>query len=439
MKKEYFKSLIISGQEKSRKDLKKRDLVLPDINKTFCIYGPRRSGKTSYLLYEMAQKAKTVGSDRVVYINFEDEILLPLEASDLKYITGAYYELYPQNKDKTVYLFLDEIQEIKGWERFIRRITDTENIRVYITGSSASLLSSEIATSLRGRTLSYEMLPLSFNEYLNFTGIDHKNIYNSKNQSYIINALNKYLHSSGYPETIKEDDQVRKKLLTEYMNLTIYRDVIERFNINNQLLAKYLLRHCFRNPASLMSVNKVYNDFKSVGLSLSKNSLYEYLAYLEDAMCVFFVPVYRQSVREQQLNPRKLYISDQGFYHIQTLKADEGRLFENAVYLELRQHFDHLFYYKEKYEVDFVAEKRDKIFLYNVCYDISDKKTFIRETRSLEEAMCNLGVKTATLITSSDEDELKTVSGKINIVPLWKWLLSDHHSETGNLLKLEIY
>lgn len=425
MQKDIFKALITDSQEKNLSYVIDRDLQIPlDTGKIISLVGVRRSGKT-HVLYSIINKIrKTAGPKNIVYINFEDDRLFPLELKDLTNLLDAYYELYPDKKNEKVYFFFDEIQNVQNWEKFIRRLYDTENCTVFITGSSAKLLSKEIATALRGRTLSYEVFPLSFSEFLRFKEIK-PDIHSSRSKAKIKNAFSEHMLKGGFPEILNYDQAVFMKALQEYIDLIMYRDVIERYGISNTFLLKRLIKFCFSNISTLVSFNKLYNDFKSEGLSISRNTVYEYISYLEDAYALFTVPIYAKSVREQWRNPRKIYTVDVGFKTAMDypFSIDTGRVFENIVFLELRRKAEKIYYFKGKHEVDFYYTSGGKEHLLNVSYEMESPATKEREIKGLIEAMKSLSLKEGSIVTAEHKDMIKTEAGKINVIPLWEWLL----------------
>jgi predicted AAA+ superfamily ATPase len=427
MQKDIFKRLIADSQENDLSYVMDRDMKIPlDAGKIISLIGVRRSGKT-HVLYSIINKIrKTADPKNIVYINFEDDRLFPLVLKDLNTLLDAYYEMYPDKKNEKVYFLFDEIQNVQNWEKFIRRLYDTENCAIFITGSSAKLLSKEIATALRGRTLSYEVFPLSFSEFLRFKGIK-PDIHSSKSQARIKNVLADCLIRGGFPEIINYDQAVFMKTLQEYIDLIMYRDVVERYSISNTFLLKRLIKFCYTNISTLVSFNKLYNDFKSEGLSISRNTVYEYISYLEDAYALFTVPIYAKSVREQWRNPRKIYSVDVGFKTAMDypLSMDIGRVFENIVFLELRRKTEKIYYFKGKQEVDFYYTLGGKEHLLNVSYEMESQETREREIRGLVEAMKRLSLKEGTVVTSEQKELIKTEAGEINVIPLWQWLLGE--------------
>lgn len=423
--KDLFKQLIIESIEKDYLEVKERALQVPlAINKIITIIGARRSGKTHYLYSIIEKLRKTMKRDLLVYINFDDDRLFPLEIRSLNDFIEAYYEMYPENKDKKVYFFLDEIQNITNWELFVRRIYDKENCSLYLTGSSSRLLSKEIATSLRGRTIVYELFPLSFSEYLHWKSVSVIE-YSLKSQSAVVNTFEHYINSSSLPELFNFPGDAINNVLHEYVNMVIYKDLIERYQLSNHYLIKYLVKFLLNNTGNLLSINKMYNDFKSMGLKVAKQSLYQYIDYLEDAFIFYTVPLFTSNLREKNRNPRKIYCVDNGLKELVSITKDTGRLYENLVFLQLRRKHREIFYYKQKQEVDFCYYSETKeIILINVCYSLSDHQTRQREIEGLIEAMNALNTKSSILINSNLDEEITIDDKTIKIIPLWKWLLN---------------
>jgi len=422
--KEIFKKLIVDSQEKDFNNLIDREYEIPtDTNKIVSLIGIRRSGKT-YILYKLIDELrKSIKRTNIIYINFEDDRLFPIALQDMDALIEAYYELYPDKREEKVYFFLDEVQNIEGWELFVRRIYDTLNIALFITGSSSKLLSSEIATSLRGRTIVYEIFPFSFKEYLGYKKIDI-NIYSSSSISYIQNAFNSYLVDGGFAETFGQSEDVQKRILKDYLDLIVYKDIIERYAIKNHTLLKHLIKYLFSNMSTLISFTKLYNEYKSLGYKLSKDTLYEYISYLQEAYTLFTAPIYRNSVKEEQRHPKKLYAIDNGFKKLfdTSLSNDFSKLYENLAFLHLRRKSSEVYYFKGNQEVDIYANIDGGILL-NVSYDISNNETFKREINALKEGMEYFNLTKSYLVTK-DRDETIIVDDKeIVIMPMWKWSL----------------
>lgn len=423
--KELFKRIITDFIEKEIKGIMPREYKIPlDSPKIISLIGVRRSGKST-ILFDLINKLRaSVARENIIYLNFEDDRLFPLKLEHLDLILEGFYELYPAKRDEKIYLFLDEVQVVEGWELYIRRIYDTLNVGIFVTGSSAKLLSSEIATSLRGRTISFEIFPFSFAEYLKARDIQI-NLSSSKSLSFIKNALASYLVDGGFAETIHEDGFISRKILSDYLELIVFKDIAERHNIANTALLKHLNKYCFTNISTLLSFTKLYNEFKSQGFKLSKDTIFNYMAYLEDAYALFTVPIYRNSIKEEQRNPKKIYAIDNGFKKIYdyAIGDDMGKLYENIVFLHLRRQTKEVYYFKQNQEVDFYAKLDSKAVLVNVSYEIKDEKTRKRELDGLLEAMDCFRQDTAYLITK-DEDSVVEMDGKkVYIVPLYKYLI----------------
>lgn len=422
--KEIFKRLITDFAEREIPELTKREIELPlESGKIISLIGVRRSGKTSILLETVRRLRGLVPKRRMVYLNFEDDRLFGLKATDLALIPEAYYELFPEASEQKTWWFFDEIQNVAGWERFIRRMHDTENAEIFITGSSSKLLGSEIATSLRGRTIRYEVFPFSFTEYLRHTKTKI-NLHSSRSLRQIRHHFQHYLIHGGFAETFGQSMDVERRILSDYLDLVIYRDLIERHNIGNRALLRYLIRHLFANPSTLISFHKLFNEFKSQGFKLSKDTLIEYFNHLNEAYAVFQIPIYRSSIHDQQRNPKKSYIIDNSYKQLFDAFAsgDQGKLYENLVFLHLRRQTPEIHYFKRKYEVDFYAQER----LINVCVSLQSPQTRERELRSLQEAMTELNIAEACLLTADHEETIALKQGVVRVLPVWKWLCLNH-------------
>ena len=422
MKKEIFKQIIADFIAKPLDKVLVRDINIPlDLPKIISVIGPRRSGKT-WLLYQIVHELrKEIPAERLVFVNFEDDRLFPMALEDMDSMIKGYYELYPHNKDETVWFFLDEIQEIPNWEKFVRRLFDTENCRIYLTGSSSSLLSREIASSLRGRTIPYEMLPLSFKEFLRFTG-KKADRHTSKGQAVLTHALKAYFKQGGFPELVFLPQSIHNRVVNEYIDLMLYRDLTERFSLKNPHLLKYLLKHIMVNLSKPLSINKLFNDMKSQGYKVSKNTLYDYIACLEEAFIIFRIDLWSHSVKQQTVNPSKVYGIDPAFKHAMSISEDTGRIFENLVFLEMRRRGQHPHFYQKGGEVDFYVEGHS---LVNACYDMTNPTTRKRELRGLFVAMEEFNLPTGTILTWDEQAEIQENGKTVYVRPLWDWLLDE--------------
>jgi predicted AAA+ superfamily ATPase len=294
---------------------------------------------------------------------------------------------------------LDEIQNVDDWPIVIRRFHDSKNVEIFLTGSSAKLLSKEIATSLRGRSLATEIWPLSFKEYLKVKQktID-RTIFDKKTKDNLIKTFHSYLTEGGFPEVNKYNADVRQQILQEYIDIVLFRDIVERHKIKNPSLIKYMILSMLNNVSNPFTINKFYNELKSRGFKTSKDILYEYADYIEDAYLGFLVPIHDKSIRKTQMNPKKIYAIDPGLVRATTLDydGDLGKLFENVIYLDLRRLGCKINYYltSKRYEVDFIikSSKGNKKF-FQVVWNTEDKETYSREKKALDSAIGELKIK----------------------------------------------
>jgi len=425
---EKWAEIIKDFHEKGIPELMQRELEIPTdipLKRAITIIGPRRAGKT-YSMFQLIKQVteKNVSLERVLYINFERTDLEGVKVNDLDEMIRTYYDIYPEHKKK-IYLFLDEIQNIDGWEKFIRTIIERENIQVFISGSSSKLLSKEIATSLRGRTLTYNIFPFSFKDFLAARGLKVDKYLSSSEKSKIMNALDEYLHTGGYPEVVIYGKE-KERILHDILETTIYRDIVDRYNVRNVNLLKLLIKSLINSAGRNFSIHRFYNFIKSEGIKASKMTLYNYIDALSDVFCIFTLRKYSGSYKEREQSLPKVYVIDNGILTSNGI-TDNGRLLENLVFLEFKRRGEEICYYTstDNKEVDFVLLSKNKVkALIQVAYSLDDYEVKEREVSSLLKASKELGCNNLIIITWSKEGEEK-VSGKtIKYIPLWKWLLS---------------
>lgn len=393
-------------REKGLPGLIKREARFPGVpGKVRVALGMRRVGKTYFLYQKIGELLdQKIPWERIFYLNLEDERLLPLDAKKLGALVDAFYALYPDNHQHTCYLFFDEIQNAEQWPILIRRLLDTKKVEIFLSGSSAKLLSKEIATTLRGRSLSREIWPYSFMEYAQATNTkipDH--VAGPATRDPFKKALAEFLSVGGFPETVLLDPIDRRNVLQDYVHSVVYRDIVERYQVSHITLLKRLIKTLLAAIGSPISVHKCYNDFKSQGLAVSKNTLHDYLGYINDAYLAFTVPLFTESVRKRESNPRKIYAIDTGLAaaHAFFPKENLGHLFENLVYLDLRRKECEVHYFmtQEGYEIDFVAQyPNGDRQIYQVCWDTTEETVMTREQRALKAGMRELGL-TGMLVT----------------------------------------
>lgn len=370
-------------------DFQERDLpapvprtnVFPQIKgKANVVIGMRRSGKTWFCFQKInALLQKNILRNQILYINFEDERLIDFEVNHFQEILDVYYGKFPDNKNKTCYFFFDELQRILQWEMFIRRLLDSENIQIYITGSSSKLLSTEIATSLRGRSLTTEIFPFSFQEFLKYHGLcdETPENFGSKTTAVLRNAVKKYFIDGGFPEVQNIDPDIKIEILQGYIDTVLLKDVIERHAVSNITAMKHLVKTLMRSAGCKFSINKFYNTLKSMSVKCTKNSLYTYLDHLTDAFVFYQIPIHTRSEKSRMINPAKMYTIDTGLLNAMTFQnsADSGPILENMVFMHLRRNKYQVEYVNTKngFETDFFARHpvNKDVKLIQVCWQMS--------------------------------------------------------------------
>jgi predicted AAA+ superfamily ATPase len=434
--KEILAEIILDFQKSSLPDLIERELLVDleiPLKRAIVIFGPRRSGKTYYLYFLIKKLLKNgIQKERILYINFENPKLIDISLGDLTAILEVFYEIFPQNKNKKIWLFFDEIQNVKNWEVFVRSILDKEKVCVFVSGSSSKLLSKEIATSLRGRTLNYLLLPFSFSEFLKAKNLIFQKYLSSQEKAELLNAFWDYFSWGGYPEVVLYPKE-KNKILQEVVEVTIYRDLIERHSIRNNKIIKIMFNYLVK--AKEFSVHKFYNFLKSLNIKVSKNTLYNYLEFFNDAFIFFPLRKFSYSIKDIEQSIPKIYSVDNGLIE-NILGNEKSKKFENLVFLSLLyKGFDpnkDIFYFvSNSGEVDFILKRGKKILLLlQSCFDITDYLTKEREVKSLLKAAKELNCKDLLIITSDYEGEEKIENKTIKFLPLWRWIL------TADLLKI---
>jgi predicted AAA+ superfamily ATPase len=395
------------------------------------VIGMRRSGKTWFCFQKINQLLQeNISRNQILYLNFEDERLLEFTVNHFQDILDVYYGKFPENKNKTCYFFLDELQRIDQWEMFIRRLLDSENIQIFITGSSSKLLSTEIATSLRGRSITTEIFPFSFQEFLKFHGLFPKKptTFSSSTAATLRHAVQQYLKNGGFPEVQNMDQNIKTEILQSYIDTVLLKDVIERHRVNNITAIKHLVKTLMHSSGRKFSINKFYNTLKSMSVKCTKNNLYTYLDHLTDAFVFYRINIHSRSEKSRMVNPVKIYTIDTGLLNAMTFRnsQDYSPTLENLVFMHLRRNNYQIEYVNTKngYETDFLARHpiTNDVKLIQVCWQMADKKTFDRECRGLQSAMEELSIHSGTIVTWDDEAQL---DNSIKLVPVWKWLLDD--------------
>lgn len=437
MDSERVKQYLRDFQERDLPGLVERDLQTPETDKIVSVYGPRRSGKTFYMYQKIVNLLDSgVDKDQVLYLDFEDTRLSGVGYKDFEDILKLHWELNPESSDKELYIFLDEVQVIEDWEKAVRTLYSRGYDNIFITGSSATLLSKEIATQLRGRTLSYMMLPLSFREYLEFKDFPVQNIpdLSSENEAEIKSHFENYVEWGGFPEVVEEENEmVKTQILQEYREMVVYKDVIERHSIQNPVVIKTLIEHLYSSFAAPFSPHNLYNTLKSQGIKVSKKTVYNYTEYLEEALGVFMLEKWSPSSEKRNLSKKKAYLPDTGFGNLYTTFSDKkGQLLENIVFLHLKrrqnQHPQEELYYwqnENQEEVDFMLkEKQETKALIQVSHSIDGSETREREISALLKASKQLEPEKLRIVTWDTERTIEEEETQIELVPAWKFLPS---------------
>ncbi|RMH80530.1 MAG: ATP-binding protein [Calditrichaeota bacterium] len=425
--KELLKTLIRDSHRRfPRKDVHSRELQIPlRSGKIISLIGPRRSGKTFYFYHLVNRLLEAVSVEQILYMNFEDE-RLDLSVQQLQWILEAFYELYPENLNREIFLFFDEIQGVEGWEKFVRRLYDTVTPHIFLTGSSAKMLGKEIATSLRGRHLVYHLLPLSFREFCRFQAMDVSDLYSTENKVRLKRELMRYLSIGGFPEILSVDETLIQRTLQSYFDVMLFRDIVDRYQVRNTVILKQFIKRLLNTISSEFSVHKFYNELKSLGIKVSKDMIYRFLEYVTDCFLVFILFPYDPSPVRQQSRNKKVYGVDTGLVNAVTFKfaGNWGKLLENVVFLEFVRREQEVYVFRNRFECDFIVEAQGEVQeAYQVCASLLDEQTRQREVTALRKTMHHFHLSTGYILTLDEEEEFEVAEGRIRVLPAWKWLL----------------
>ena len=412
MKRELIETLVLDQRELLER--KEKGLTRNvDFNKLIStkqiavISGIRRSGKSTLLLQLMEEYVE------FSYMNFDDERLLNFDVSDFQTLLSVFSKF---TKSKVV--FFDEIQNIEGWERFVRRIFD-EDYKIFITGSNAKLLSSELATHLTGRYIKIELFPFSFGEFLSYRNVNYNKL-SSSIRSEIMALFDYYLLKGGFPEMIKYDDD--EFLMRVYEDI-LYKDLIVRYKIKNIKQFKNLSQYLFANFTNGIS----YNSLKSALNIKSATTVQEYISFLEESYLIFELYKYDYSLKKQFISNKKVFVIDNGIRNKVALmfSADKGKFLENLVFIELKRRKKKFYFYKTKknLEIDFLYHENKEFHLLQISYGLDDLRTRDREIRAIVDAARELSYTKNLLLTYEEEATIIEKGVEITILPVWKWLL----------------
>lgn len=415
-----------------------RYVRLPDIsNKVHAVVGMRRVGKSTFLRQVQAERQRRSGAESAVYVSFDDDRLADLPLGQLDFLVEEYYRNFPGRRGREVVCWLfDEIQLVAGWERFVRRLMDTERVEVAVSGSSARLLSREVHTSLRGRGWETVIRPFSFREVLRHLGEEPHKLarrLTPAERSAIEKRFREYLAQGGFPEAQRMGPAMREALLQGYVDTLLLRDVVERYQVTQVAALRWLARQCLRNPAGLLSVHSLYRDLKAQGHAVAKDTLHALLGYLTDAFLIAAVPLATDSERRRNSNPRKIYPADPALIGAfdRSGRTNLGHALETVVWNELDRRKAEVGYVKtaEGLEVDFHARfPAGGETLIQVCADPGEKTVLDRELRALGAARRDFPRAEQLLLVLSRDQASSVPTTDAHVLPAYEWLLEEKPS-----------
>jgi len=417
MNKEVLKQVIADNQlEIPHYKIVRRDFMFEEFG-NYVFVGIRRAGK-SFLLYQRIQQllAQGIQWDELLYINFEDERLSGIAAEDLNVLLEVHWEMY----GKKPILFLDEIQNIAGWEKFARRLSDTK-YRVYITGSNAKMLSSDIQTTLGGRYITVDVYPYDFKEFLtaNNTDFTPQILLSTKGKAEVLRQFNSYFYFGGFPEGAML--QSKRDYLTSIYQKIFLGDIAARHSIDNAFALKILFKKLAESVKQPISFTRLANIISSTGAKISTNTVINYMDYAKDAWLITPIQNIADKIVDKETNP-KYYFTDNGLLNLFLLDGNTF-LLENLVAVTLLRKYgrhDAVYFYNKGVEVDFYVPELQMAI--QVCYNMNDAETSKREINALLQFAKRIEVKNMLIITRDEERKIMENGITIEIIPVWKWL-----------------
>jgi predicted AAA+ superfamily ATPase len=388
------------------------------------IAGPRRAGKTFYM-YQLIKQLEDSGIPRqvILFIDFEDYRLSQFEPSDFDKVLSTWVQF---TQRKPTYLFLDEIQYIPGWSRFLRTLQNQGNYRIIVSGSNSNLLASEISTELRGRYIPRIMLPLSFGEVLRFKGVEiGPAAFYSSSRGNFLRVFSEYLQEGGFPEILLHENRLEKReLLQTYYKVMFFRDLLERYHIKSGANLEIMMNYCIDTFSELFSISAFEKHLQRGSLSISKKTISNYLQYIRDAFFFILTEKFSFSPRKRLMNPKKVYLMDIGFASLgMSFSENLGKRLENVVAIEYFRRGETFYYYKNHQECDFIVVRQGKpAAAVQVTWElnISSEK---REIKGLLEAMRSLDIREGLVLTYDQEEALTVEGVTVKVIPAWKWML----------------
>ncbi|MCX6804210.1 MAG: ATP-binding protein [Candidatus Diapherotrites archaeon] len=428
MKKEVFKSILVEWFERKLPSLIERELkVTPNKELITAIIGPRRVGKTYLMFFIIENLLKTYSKEEIIFIDFEDNRLSGMKPQDLDDLFVAHSEI---SSKKAKYLFFDEIQEVPQWSKFLRRLNNLGQYNIVISGSSSKLASNEVATELRGRYKSHLLLPFSFTEFLRVRGFtyDLKTSYSAEKKGELNRLFEEYTKYGGYPQIVKAETITEKRELAKaYFETIFYKDILERYTINNRDIMEMLMNYILSNNSSTFSTNSFNKILKANSIKASTKTISLYLKYLEESFFVLTLQKFSYSARIRLMNPKKIYLADNCFQTFLSTNSteDKGKLLESLIMQETKRRNIETYYFKETKECDFILKQGQSILSANqVTYELSPQNQD-REINGLLQASGSLKTKNNTIITLDQKQEIIKDKQKIHVQPAWKWLLEN--------------
>lgn len=403
-------------------------------NMVSTVIGARRAGKSFRVLQaadEMIRQQVVRSIDQVCLMDFDNPVLSNMKAPDLPLIQNTFLKLNPEFELNTPLLFiLDEIHKVPGWEEYVIDLSRNPNWKVIVTGSSSKLLKYDIATELRGKAISSTVYPLSFVEFLRFKDFRYKTS-STKGQAEARRMFDEYLKWGSYPAMANLEEYTKEALLREYFDTMILKDIIQRYDVSKPKQCIHLYNYLLSNISKAHTLQSAFQYLKQSGFSTSRDSVRGYIHWAQDSWLLFTVPIYSNSLKEQERNYKKIYAIDWALANKNSLVWDGSysRALENMVFVHLYQRWHRVHYYltrKKRQEVDFIAvdSHGHPVMALQVCIDISERDTVKRELEAIVTTAKYFGIQENLIVTYNQEKDFHEEGISVKAIPAWKWMLN---------------
>lgn len=422
-----LKNIIWEFHTSDLPDLFPREVELPlDTEKIVSLSGIRKAGKTSIFFNTIKKLLDSgVSKENILYINFENDQMFPFDEGGFNQILEVYYELFPRVEYESKYLFFDEIESVNGWPDFLSKLYKDKFIHLYFSSSSNRTTTFQFPKMFQGRLKKYEIFPLSFKEFLDFSGVKPET-HSPAIKLQMVKSFEEYSKFGGFPEVVLAPREKKQGILTSYVNTILYKDILEKHGLKNSFLMKYLLKYCVLNTGNIISINKIFTDLKQRDISVSKNTLYEYFEALRNSYVIKLLSKYETSHSKTSQSQKRVYMVDTGLmipFHFDDSGTMNSRV-RNMIFLDLLRDQKNISYFKKRKEIDFVIKSGQDVEFINLAPEFTNRDHDSSKIKSFYEGLKVFPKANSRLLYSEYWQESSKAEGFFT-QPAWEFFTID--------------